>query len=537
MGVAAPSGFGRENEPILATDEIQGNVLPGFRTPYQAFVFLEISAVESAVPWLRGLRVTSLADVIRSRGPGAAADGDAEQRTWLNIALTYTGLRRLLPRADGLTDVPLKQGMGRRSALLGDPVAPDADGSCRNWLLGAPGDPIDVLLVIAGQERVEVMAEVDRLRRALPAGIRARLVQYGQRPPQPNERQEPFGFCDDISQPGIRGRLSDAPDDFLDLSTVPGDPAHARPGQVLVWPGEFVFGYPTQHPFDRLKPGLPSHGGPDWTRNGSLLVFRRLRQDVAAFHAFAREAARRLTVEHPALSGLTPESVAAKLMGRWPSGAPLMMSPYSDRPDLGRDPARNNDFSYLARSGGNHPPDPEGLLCPRAAHIRRAYPRDSAAPGLTEASIERHRLLRRSIPFVGQQDDVEERGLLFLAYQTSIERQFEFVTRAWLNNPHLHDTNEGHDPIAGQSFGTPGDRGRIFSLRLPSADGHDECVTLRLPHDWVVPTGGEYLFAPAVSTIRSLGAIPGDPERQAARSPTRPGALASDAPLRHDLWG
>ncbi|HEX2028060.1 MAG TPA: Dyp-type peroxidase [Nitriliruptorales bacterium] len=517
--MAAPSGPGREAEPVLATDEIQGSVLPGFRTPSQAFVFLEIVSAVRAGPWLRELRVTTLADVLRSRG---AAKSDATGDPWLNIALTSAGLRKLLPRADGLTDVPLKQGMGRRSTLLGDPSAPDADGSYDNWLIGGPETAVDVMLLIAGQDRGDVAAEVDRLRRGLPRGVRVVLVQFGQRPPPPDERREPFGFCDDISQPGIRGRLSDAPGDFLDPSTVPGDPVHARPGQVLVWPGEFVFGYPTQHPFDRLRPGLRSHGGPDWTRNGSLLVFRRLRQDVAGFQAFVREAARRIAAEHPALDGVTPESVAAKLMGRWHSGAPLMTSPDTDRPDLGRDPARNNDFSYLARAGNRNAPDPHGLLCPRAAHIRRAYPRDSATPGLTEASIERHRLLRRSIPFVDRRGDVEEQGLLFLAYQTSIERQFEFVTRAWLNNPHLHDTDDGHDPIAGQSFGTRGDRSRIFSLRVPSADGDEERVILRLPHDWVVPTGGAYLFAPAVSTVRVLGASVDGPSGKPREAPPQP---------------
>ncbi|MEX2627014.1 MAG: Dyp-type peroxidase [Ilumatobacteraceae bacterium] len=511
----------REAEPILATGDIQGNVIPGFHTPFQAFVFLQIGSVESVGPWLRALRITSLADVLRA---GGGRDAGGPTRPWLNIALTYAGLRKLLPDVDGLTDVPLKQGMGRRSNLLGDPAAPDDDGFSGNWVVGGSEAAVDVLLLVAGRERDAVLAEVDRLRRELPAGGRVRFVQFGQRPAPPDERREPFGFCDDISQPGIRGRLSDVPGDFLAPSAAAGDPVHAAPGQVLVWPGEFVFGYPTQHPFDRLRPGLPSHGGPDWTRNGSLLVFRRLRQDVAGFEAFIGSTARRLAAEHPALDGCTAEELAAKLMGRWRSGAPLMTSPDLDRPDLGRDPARNNDFTYLARSGGRHAGDPHGRLCPRAAHIRRAYPRDSVTPGVTEASIERHRLLRRSIPFVDRRGDREERGLLFLAYQTSIERQFEFVTRAWLNNPHVLDTDDGHDPIVGQSFGTPGDRGRIFTLRIPSADGEDERITLRLPDDWVVPTGGAYLFAPAVSTVRALGAKagrPGGKRREAAPGPSR----------------
>jgi hypothetical protein len=73
-----------------------------------------------------------------------------------------------------------------------------------------------------------------------------------------------------------------------------------------------------------------------------------------------------------------------------------------------------------------------------------------------------------------------------------------------LNNPHLHDTNDGHDPIAGQTFGTPGDRTRIFSLPVPAPDGSSQRIAIRVPGEWVVPTGGGYFLAPAVSTVKTL---------------------------------
>ena len=38
--------------------------------------------------------------------------------------------------------------------------------------------------------------------------------------------------------------------------------------------------------------------------------------------------------------------MAAKLMGRWRSGAPLVLAPDKDDPELGADLQRTNDFNY-----------------------------------------------------------------------------------------------------------------------------------------------------------------------------------------------
>ena len=51
------------------------------------------------------------------------------------------------------------------------------------------------------------------------------------------------------------------------------------------------------------------------------------------------------------------ELLAAKFVGRWRSGAPLALAPEHDDPELGADPARNNDFRYRAD-------DERGLRCP-----------------------------------------------------------------------------------------------------------------------------------------------------------------------------
>jgi Dyp-type peroxidase family len=482
-----PSPTVRPGEPEIAVTEVQGNVLPGFRTARVALVFAEILDRAAALRFLRRLPVTTCADVLWYRH-GRARPGPGAEPPWTNVAFSFPGLSKVAADAGAVTDMAFKSGMAARSSLLADPSDPRSDGYAGNWVIGGPPcDDVDLLLILGADDPVRLGARLAELRRRTPAGLRVRHVQLGSVRPPPHAGREHFGFCDDLSQPVVRGRLSDAADDVL-----PGrvDEAEER---NLVWPGEFLFGYPGQDGLDRRRRGPVVTGGPPWTRDGSLLVVRRLRQDVAAFHAFVRTAARELAARHPALAGLTPEALAARLMGRWASGAPLVRSPDRDRPEL----AAGNDFAY-ARDG-----DALGLVCPRAAHVRRAYPRDAATSALTEANIETHRLLRRSIPYGTA---TGECGLLFLAYQTSIERQFEFITRAWLNNPHLHDTDDGHDPIAGQSFGTGGARERVFTLPIRTAGGGVQRVSMALERDWVVPTGGGYFFVPSVGALRDLAA-------------------------------
>src|SRR5207247_6049453 len=130
--------------------------------------------------------------------------------------------------------------------------------------------------------------------------------------------------------------------------------------------------------------------------------------------------------------------------------------------------------------------DKDGARCPFSAHIRKSYPRDdeplNGDKKPNEADTQTHRLLRRGLPYgpvspstpdtpIGDEVD---RGLQFLAYQTSIVNQFEFVIKNWVNEPNFKEPfherasvspakqGGGHDPILGQN-GAPGeDRLRTF---------------------------------------------------------------------------
>src|SRR5262249_15775281 len=135
------------------------------------------------------------------------------------------------------------------------------------------------------------------------------------------------------------------PDDtFLTPGQNPNNIGQGKPGQDLLWPGEFVFGYPGQDgKKDIEKPGKdplknPDRKAPEFARNGSFLVFRRLRQNVGMFHRFLQSTAKRFQV--------TPELVGAKCVGRWKSGAPAVVTPNQDDVSLAEDDCRNNNFEY-----------------------------------------------------------------------------------------------------------------------------------------------------------------------------------------------
>lgn len=538
------------DEPVLAMKQIQGNIVVGFNKDFQTLLFLEITNVSDFKRWLAALVpfIASASEVlafnrlfkeIRSRR-GAS---QTIQATWINIALSYRALTLLADDANLFSDEGFKQDLAARSAMLGDPTDPAAEGHPQNWLVGGPDNQADVILIIASDAHNDMLREVSRIEHSLyptrgadgrvaRSGARVISRQEGATLPQPLAGHEHFGFLDGVSQPGLRGRISADPSDVLTLRQNPHDREEGKPGQKLLWPGEFVFGYPGQSSLakDIAQPGPVAMAGPSWAENGSFLVYRRLRQDVAGFDQFIRQTAQQL--------GIAPELVGAKLMGRWASGSPILRAPEADNPALGDSDCANNHFEFGKSSkqilpeeqaspidcsdrkehGAQLPDlfpisegDPLGQICPFASHIRKVYPRDDPSttlPGANEVSTQTHRLLRRGIPFGepfrhGIGEDAEERGLHFLAYQTSIEGQFEFVIRLWVNHPHFKDPGAGYDMIIGQN-NTPGaERERRFTISFVR-DGVARREVITTHADWVIPTGGGYFFAPSIAALEHL---------------------------------
>jgi Dyp-type peroxidase family len=571
-------------EETLALDVIQGNVIDGgFNKDFQTILCLEISDATRFKVWLKAqipfisraaevLTFNRLFKTIRKRH----GEPVGLKATWVSISFSFQAVTLLTNAAEAakFLDQAFKDGLAAHSQGLGDPTAAAAEGNPANWVVGGPQQEAHVLMLVAADDRGDMLTEVARIEESLfnlrdqngqhvPSGAQLIFREEGANLPAPLGGHEHFGNLDGISQPGVRGRISADPNDVLtprqnsEKIDQHGNRTQGKPGQDLLWPGEFVFGYPAQEP---LASSLEDSKGavkkavdgvePHWTDNGSYLVFRRLRQDVAKFHQF-------LNYQAPALN-TNPLLVSSKLVGRWESGAPTVRNPDVDNPAMGNDDCANNDFEFNrsddpkdSKHGpndcqDNFPDDPKddatnlppdnaatGKRCPFIAHTRKSYPRNDLTPGggkdgeidkrigKSEATTQTHRMLRRGIPYGSVSPstpaepiaDTEDRGLHFLAYQTSIVNQFEFVTKNWVNNPNFstqaatgHECGGvlplGHDPIIGQSNNN-GNRTRQFFIELTDDAGTERCEQLTAPEDWVIPTGGGYFFTPSIDALKS----------------------------------
>jgi Dyp-type peroxidase family len=454
------------NEPQATDfDDIQGLVYSGWNDhAYAGYVFARLGPdAQASRRWLDELRL-GVAPVTRAR---------RKIHGRLQVALSASGLAALGVPADVIDQMPaeLTAGMAARTRALGDPDP-------ATWQLGGPADPLDVLVMVFARDAETRDAEVRRHRAALTAtGATLRSDELC----GPLAAREHFGFADGVSQP------------FL-----PGLHAEPRRGETRVAVGEILLGYPNA--YDQL-PITPYWDQFDLGKNGTYLVFRKLEQDVAGFWGWIAAHARQLAHDDPAETASLTQLLAAKLIGRWPSGAPLTLAPDEDDPSYAT-PDRINAFGFL-----HH--DPDGLRCPLSSHVRRANPRD-ARGGTAEQSemvVARHRILRRGRSYgprmpvevaVAGRDDGARRGLYFMCLQSSIARGFEFIQQTWLANPGFLGLHREPDPIVGNSGGA-------CHITIPA-----EPVRLRLHNLPTVVThrGGGYFFVPSLSALRRIAAGP-----------------------------
>ena len=461
--------------PTIDLKEVQGLVVRGFGNLKEArFFLLGIDDRDRA-----GRRLSEMADAVTS----AAMRPD---RYAINVAFTAAGLRALGLPSDAVAgfSFEFRDGMvsEHRTRILGDV----GDSSPEKWQWGGPTQrAVDVLVMLYAVDR-EALEEGRSILDLEQSGVS--IVK--ELDTSHLTDREHFGFHDGISQPAIEG------------SGRAGSPENTIKG------GEFLLGYENEYgryadrpTVDRssdpagILPDVPgARGRADLGKNGTYLVFRQLAQDVPGFWG-------RMEERSAGLDGtLDREALAAKMVGRWPSGAPLVGAPDRDDPTMGD----ANDFGY-------HHEDPHGLRCPKGSHIRRTHPRDSLDPDPgTDASIavgKRHRIARRGRQYgelirpeqaVGSANDDEERGLHFICLNANIARQFEFIQHTWMNNPKFDGLYEDTDPVVtsrGGNVGTftmPATPVRVRVTGLPSF------VTVR---------GGAYFFLPGISAIRYLGAL------------------------------
>ena len=534
--VTGPRVDGAPDEPVLDVDDIQGVVVPGFGTKFQHIILTRFSGLDPLRQWIATARLPStLAEVMavrNTRRSARRADPQApppEAPVMGAIGLTSAALRLLTDDVDTMSDDAFIGGMLPRSVNLDDPRRPDQPGHRSHWVFGGTADTVPhAVQILAADNDLELDDAVDAAKKLITDIADATLL-FQQRGCVLAGEVEHFGFRDGVSQVGVRGRLSDKPRHFLTRRWL--DPEDdrakelARPGQPLVWPGRFIYGYPAGSITDALAAGEVTSGGPTWTHNGSMLVMRRLRQDVAAFRAFIAEESARL--QALGRTDMTPKRLAASLVGRWPNGSSLIRSPHGPDDAEGTDMLSINGFGYanpqepvsvcndcfvageaLAAAAGSElrtvtrsEDDHGGLVCPKFAHIRKVNPRDLQTDQENDAlSTRTFQMLRRGItwgtPYAeGEPAAAADRGLIFMSYQTDIEEQFEQLNIKWMNAADKPERGgSGHDLLVGQN--NEGDRAARLEpdkkKGLPAAE-----LSVPQTRTWIIPTGGGYFLSRA----------------------------------------
>ena len=442
----------RTDQPaLLDFDDIQHFLMS--RPPARAarYEFLAFKSGLDGRAWLTGL--------IDKVGTASVVGSSLLDSRWVTVGFTWNGLRALGVAEASLATFPeeFRQGMAARAGVLGTTGANHPD----HWVGGLASPNLHAIVVLFARdvaERERCRGEHERYI-AQCGGVEV-LSSLDLEAIAPFDyAHEHFGYRDRLSQPVIEG---------TGVGPTPGSGPSIKPG-------EFFLGYP-----DEEGPATQMPQPEILSRNGSYVAYLRMEEHVGAFRDFLRA------------HGETPqqqELVAAKLMGRWRSGAPLVLAPDKDDPKLGADSQRNNDFNY-----GNT--DPYGYGCPLGAHIRRMNPRDTAA------NINRRKMIRRGGTYgpllpEGIPDDGLERGIAAFVGCASLVRQFEFAMNVWANDPNFHELGNERDPIFGTQDGT-------FDMTIPKRPIRKKIKGLPA---FTTIRGGAYFFLPGIRALRYLTSL------------------------------
>jgi deferrochelatase/peroxidase EfeB len=436
---------------VLELNDIQHFLIarpPALAARYE---FLTFRRPRNARTWLTG--------ILDRVGTAQAVRSSTLDSRWVTVAFTWNGLRAVGVNEVSLATFPeeFRQGMAARAEILGTTGANHPD----HWVGGLAGPDLHAIVVLFARD----VAERERCRQehemfvSRCSGVEVLSSLDLEGIPPLDHAHEHFGYRDRLSQPAIEG---------IDAEPTPGSGPPIKAG-------EFFLGYADE---DGEHGGFPQ---PETlSRNGSYLAYLQLEEHVGAFRDFLRQ------------HGETPEQqelIAAKLMGRWRSGAPLVLAPEKDAPELGADLQRTNDFAYEQA-------DPYGYACPLGSHIRRMNPRDTAV------NIQRRKMIRRGGTYgpplpEDAPEDGRERGIAAFVGCASLVRQFEFAMNVWVNDPNFHELGNERDPFVGTQDGS-------YDVTIPTRPIRKKITGLPA---FTTVRGGAYFFLPGINALRYLTAL------------------------------
>ena len=468
----------------LDTNDIQGNILRGYRKTNARHYALSVGSPRDACRLL-GLMVGG--DEKAAPQITRASDWEDRPDHCVNIGITAEGLSALGVSRSIVDLFPeaFVKGPTRNASGIGDKGTSDP----KNWEVGGPNNDVVhlVISVFTQEDRKACMEDIATRLLDLFKTHKLRVVWGKEAYTQPDDKVH-FGYRDGISQPRIKGACKGLREDLQPESE----------------PGEFLLGNDYINQFGGNFLGdVPNALG----ANGTFGAFRVLEQDVPAFEDFLQRAGQRYN--------LHPELIAAKLMGRWRNGTPLMLAPnlIPDEPDAEGNPTYRmptvDDASLNAFDYESNPDNPtwindvEGKICPIGSHMRRLNPRGALVMGKPHT----RRIIRRGMSYGSVYDPAnpanrdEERGLVGYFICGHLEYQFEFLMQVWANTDMFTSGIRGSsDPVLGHQP----DVGGQFILRTDQRN--DPVIFTDLPQ-LVRTRGSVYAFLPGIGGLKFLSKL------------------------------
>lgn len=453
----------------------------------------------------------------------------------INVAFTFPGLVALGVPVRTLRGMPdeFQEGMLKRAPILNDIHDPQR-GIEQLW------DPIWVAELKDARRSVHVLITLHAnakpkrygsAREALEATYQSLAGQCGEdrglsilgghRGPcdlyqeleaLPQEDKEHFGFTDGIGNPVFEGQY---PSEELMRSAVVGQGKLMADQQwAPLATGEFLLGYADEA---QETPGAAMPN--DFSRNGTFMAYRKMHQNVNAFHNYIEAKAELYAAVHAVSQQEASETLRAKMVGRWSDGIPLMLAPTYEEWQAKKGEVENMPKSecHLNQStilrNFSYASDTDGSCCPFSSHLRRSNPRDMLDPTVkppkqpgqiakaTTVLNNRRRILRRGLTYGHSGtgiSDQQEHGILMLVFCASLFRQFEFVQQQWLE--YGHDFQAGNDtcPLVGNH----GDQAK-FVIEASAKSRKPPFICDHLPQ-FVEVRGGAYFFVPSLTALRLI---------------------------------